>query len=130
MNVPRDRELDELFDDPELLQAAYFLKAARTDEPPLDPAFRMTLRRELMQRAWAMSERKQPWWRVLLGPPALAWAGAAAAAVVVALVATLFYAGPINPTQPVRVQSPLDQATNVRHELCRICDLRRIFPNV
>ena len=113
MNVPRDLELDQLFDDAELLRTAYYLKAVRTPEPPVDPAFRMALRRELMQRAWAMSERKRPWWRVLLGPPALAWAGAAAAAVVVALVATLFYAGPINPGEPVRVQSDLDNATNV-----------------
>src|SRR5439155_23009338 len=113
VNVPRDLELDQLFDDAELLRTAYYLKAVRTPEPPVDPAFRMALRRELMQRAWTMSERKRPWWRVLLGPPALAWAGAAAAAVVVALVATLFYAGPINPGEPVRVQSDLDNATNV-----------------
>jgi hypothetical protein len=113
MSDPRDLELDELFDDPELRQTAYFLKAAQSPEPPVDPAFRMTLRRELMQRAWAMNEAKRPWWKVLVGPPALAWAGAAAAAVVIALVATLFYAGPINPATPPSAKSPLDNATNV-----------------
>jgi hypothetical protein len=113
VSEPRDLELDELFDDPELRQTAYFLKAAQTPEPPFDPAFRMTLRRELMQQAWAMNEAKRPWWRTLVAPPAMAWAGAAAAAVVVALAATLFYTGPVTPTTPPSANSPLDNATNV-----------------
>jgi hypothetical protein len=112
MSVPRDYELDELFDDPQLLQTAYFLKSNQSPEPPLDPAFRMALRRELMQRAANMNRRRPSWWQALIAPPALAWGGAAAALVVVALAAAIFYAGPRG-GGGVQVASGLDRHTNV-----------------
>ena len=113
MSVERDYELDDLFSEPDLLQAAYLLKTIRPPEPPLDPAFRMALRRELMQRAWTATGMRQPWWRRLAGPPALAWTGAAAAAVLIAVVAAIVYARPVGQNQTVVVGSGLDHATNV-----------------
>jgi hypothetical protein len=107
-----DRDLEDLFDDRELLETAYFLKSSPQPEPALDPAFRMALRRELMQRAAGMAQPRRSWFGQLFAPPALAWGGAAAAAVLVAVVAAIFYAGPAGQTD-VQVASALDNATNV-----------------
>src|SRR5438067_2633164 len=60
------------------------LKAASTPEPPLDEAFRTGLRRQLMNEAWSMTQGRNSWWRGVLAPPALAWAGATAGLLLIA----------------------------------------------
>src|SRR2546429_747613 len=60
------------------------LKAASTPEPPLDEAFRTGLRRQLMNEAWSMTQGRNSWWRRVLAPPALAWAGATAGLLLIA----------------------------------------------
>jgi hypothetical protein len=77
MSMQHDPELDDILQDEELVRLAGLLRATRRPEPPLDEAFRSSLRRQLMQKAWAMGEKRTPWWQRVSGPPALAWAGAA-----------------------------------------------------
>jgi hypothetical protein len=77
MSMNHDPELDDILQDEELVRLAGLLRATRRAEPPLDDAFRSSLRRQLMQRAWGMGEVRTPWWQRVAGPPALAWAGAA-----------------------------------------------------
>lgn len=77
MSMNHDPELDDILQDEELVRLAGLLRATRRAEPPLDDAFRSSLRRQLMQRAWGMGEVRTPWWQRLAGPPALAWTGAA-----------------------------------------------------
>lgn len=79
-------DLDQIFDDPELTQLARFMSLREAPDPPLDPSFRMALRRDLMHVAWEMAERPSGWWRRLLSPVPIAWASGA---VGVALVATV-----------------------------------------
>ncbi len=86
MSTPVDPELDDVLQDSELLHLAHLLSSVRAPEPKLDDAFRSGLRRQLMLRAWAMTEGKVPWWRRIASPPGLAWAGAAAGVVILAAV--------------------------------------------
>ncbi|MFZ0217263.1 MAG: hypothetical protein WAM30_15125, partial [Candidatus Dormiibacterota bacterium] len=73
---PMDDELDDLFEQPADREFARLLRATPKAEPEPDPAFRAALRRRLMQEAWKQKEPRRPWYRRVIGPPGLAWAGA------------------------------------------------------
>lgn len=119
MSTPRDRELEDLLQDPELLRLADRLRTVRLAEPPLDDAFRSALRRQLMQKAWEMTDGRVPWWRRLAAPPSLAWAGAAAGVVLIAAVVVymstqqpggfneVVITSPIQGGQAVALQQPI-----------------------
>lgn len=116
MSMHHDHELDDVLQDAELLYLADLLRSARRAEPPLDEAFRSELRRTLMQKAWESGEGREPWWRRLTGPPALAWAGAAAGVVLIASVVVymslqpggqLVISSPIADAPAVQLQEPI-----------------------
>lgn len=119
MSVPRDHELDDVLQDPELLRLAERLGSVRLAEPPLDDAFRSALRRQLMQKAWEMTEGRLSWWRRLAAPPSLAWAGAAVGVVLIAGVVVymstqqpgglneVVITSPIQGGQAVALQQPI-----------------------
>ncbi len=113
MSMQHDPELDDVLQDVELIRLAGLLRSTRRAEPPLDEAFRSDLRRQLMQRAWEMSERRTPWWRLLTAPraPALAWAGAVAGILLIASVVVF-----MSSQQPgvLDVNSPLADARQVQ----------------
>jgi Bacterial Ig-like domain len=81
-----DPELYDILGDPELIRVARKLSSASAPEPPLDDAFKSSLRRELMAEAWRSAEGKNAWWRRVFAPAGLAWVGAAAMVVIVASV--------------------------------------------
>ena len=89
MSGEMDPELNDILGDPELIRIAHKLSSASAPEPPLDDAFKSSLRRELMAAAWRETEGKNAWWRRAFAPQGLAWAGAVAMVVVVASV--IFY---------------------------------------
>ena len=118
MSMHHDPELEDVLQDHELLHLAGLLRSARRTEPPLDDAFRSSLRRQLMQKAWEMGEGRVPWWRRLARPPALAWAGAATGVILIASVAVfmtgqspssniLIVSSPIADSRAVQVQQPI-----------------------
>ncbi len=106
MSMNHDPELDDILQDEELVRLAGLLKATRRSEPPLDDAFRSSLRRQLMQRAWGMGEVRTPWWQRLAGPPALAWAGAALGILLIGSV-VVFTANQAPGTNLLTVTSPM-----------------------
>lgn len=113
MNGYHDPELEDVLQDDELRRIATLLRSAHLPEPPLDDAFKTGLRHQLIQRAWAMTEGKPSWWRRAFAPPVLAWAGAAAGLVLIALVVVQMSGqGPIGPFQ-VTVTSPVDGSRSV-----------------
>lgn len=117
MSFERDPELDVLFEDPALADFANALHALKADEPPLDTAFRSGLRRQLMQKAWDMTEGRVPWWRRLASPAGLSWAGAAAGVILIAsVVVYMSTQGPNIDTHQVFVTSPVADANAVRLE--------------
>lgn len=73
-----DDELEDIFKRPSDVSFAQRLHEMRRPAVDADPAFREALRRRLMQEAWKQKEPRRPWYRRLLGPPGLAWAGAMA----------------------------------------------------
>ena len=75
---PVDDELEDIFDRPSDVAFAERLHQVSHPMVEADPAFREALRRRLMQEAWKQKEPRRPWYRRLLGPPGLAWAGAMA----------------------------------------------------
>lgn len=75
---PIDDELEEIFKRPSDVTFAQRLHESRQPMVEADPAFKEALRRRLMQEAWKQKEPRRPWYRRLLGPPGLAWAGAMA----------------------------------------------------
>jgi hypothetical protein len=83
-------ELDDLFPDPEDRRLAAILTSVQAPEVTADPAFRSQLRRQLMQEAWGHGERRRRqgggFWRGLFAPTGLAWTGAVAGVVMIALV--------------------------------------------
>lgn len=84
--LPPDPDLEDLFDeDPSLEPYANLLRSSRLKDPPLDPAFRSSLRRQLMDEAWQRSERRPSFFAGLFRGPGLAWAGASMAAVLLAI---------------------------------------------
>ncbi len=118
MSMNHDPELDDILQDEELARLAGLLRSTRRAEPPLDDAFRSSLRRQLMQRAWGMGEVRTPWWQRLAGPPALAWAGAALGILLIGSVVvfnsnlgpgvnTLTVTSPIADAQAVQLQQPI-----------------------
>lgn len=116
MSMRHDPELDDVLQDRELLHLADLLRSARRAEPPLDDAFRSELRRTLMQKAWHAGEGREPWWRRLTAPPAIAWAGAAAGVVLIASVVVymtqqssgvLFITSPIADAPAVQLAQPI-----------------------
>jgi Big-like domain-containing protein len=106
----QDPELNEILGDPELIRLAQALSSRAMPDPPLDEAFKTGLRRELMADAWRTVEGKNTWWRRLVSPQGLAWAGAAAMVVIVASV--VLYTTQQTNTGPfeVVVQSPQQDA--------------------
>jgi Tol biopolymer transport system component len=109
-----DPELDDVLQDQELVHLARLLSSARRADPPLDEAFRSGLRRQLMQRAAGVEERRPSWWSGLFAPPALAWAGATAGVVLIAAVVVFVTLQPPSTVNQVVVGSPLDGANAVR----------------
>lgn len=121
-----DPELEELFrDDPELLETAQLVHAARPQAEP-DPRFRNRLRGQLLAEA-ARGRGVRRWWR--LGPAHVAWGGAAVGAVLIgATVLTFLSSHPndhtitaisdltaqhsVNPNNVIQVRfnQPMDQA--------------------
>jgi Big-like domain-containing protein len=108
---PHDPDL-EFLKDRELLELATLLRDRRAPEPPLDPAFRSSLRRDLRRRHYELLEPSTPWWRRLTSGPGLAWSGATAGAVAIA-VALVFALHPLPPSTSTFVSSPLDHMRNV-----------------
>jgi len=82
-------ELDELFADPEDRRLAAILTSVQAPEVTADPAFRSQLRRQLMQEAWGRGERRRRegggFWRALFAPKGMAWTGAVAGVLMVAI---------------------------------------------
>ena len=117
MSMHHDPELDDILQDDELLHVADLLRAGRMTDPPLDDAFRSALRRQLMNRAWGMGERREPFWSKLFGPANLAWAGAAVGVVLIAAV-VVFTAinNPGSDTHQIFVTSPLSSQAAVKLE--------------
>ena len=113
MSMNHDPELDDILQDDELVRLAGLLKATRRAEPPLDDAFRSSLRRQLMQRAWGMGEVRTPWWQRFAGQPALAWAGAALGILLIGSV-VVFTANQPPGTNVLTVTSPMADAHAVQ----------------
>jgi hypothetical protein len=86
MNARHDPELDEVLQDQELRRLGDMLNAAVRPDPPLDEAFRSSLRRQLMQQAWEMGEGRPSWLKRAFAPPGLAWIGATAGLLLIASV--------------------------------------------
>lgn len=109
--TPHDPDL-EFLQDRELLELATLLRSRRPPEPPLDPAFRSSLRRELRRKHYELLEPSTSWWRRLTSGPGLAWSGATAGAVAIA-VALVFALHPPPLSGTTYVSSPLDHMRNV-----------------
>lgn len=113
MNPPRDPELEALFDDTELLEAAELLRSVPRHRPDPDPLFRASLRRQLMQEAWERAAPQQPFWRRLLSPGGFAWASATVGVVLIAFVAYTLASNPFGQTATHYWNSPLQDAQAV-----------------
>lgn len=117
MSAQRDPELDDLFDqEPELRELAQFMRnrphPAVNIEP--SPRFRMVLKQRLMREAWERASRPQlPWYRRLLAPQRLAWAGAGVGALLIVFTVLTFF-NTSAPNTTVFVHSELDGAQTVR----------------
>lgn len=107
-----DPDLDAIFEDLDLLELAGRLHAVTPPAVSPDPAFRSSLRRELMRQAWSMKEPTLPWWRRFTSPPGLAWTAATVGVALLAFVAFEFHNQPGDHTF-VLVNSPLDKAQAV-----------------
>src|SRR5438105_7735537 len=106
--VSDDPELDWIFpDDPQLRETASLMARTPGAEPPLDPAFKAALRRRLMQEAWERASPALPWWRRLLAPRSVAWAGATVGMLLVAVVVYTLTVTPTPPSTQAVVTSPL-----------------------
>lgn len=110
--APRQDPDLEFLKDRELLEIASLLSSRRLPDPPLDPAFRSSLRRQLRRQHYEMLETSLPWWRRLFAGPSLAWSGAVAGIVLIA-VAVLFAVHPGGSDNTLVVSSPLDHMRNV-----------------
>lgn len=108
---PVDDELDDLFRRPSDVAFAQRLHDLPHPAVDADPAFREALRRRLMQEAWKQKEPRRPWYRRLLGPPGLAWAGAMAGVLLI-VFATVTLSQNTNSTQQV-FSSPINGHTQV-----------------
>jgi hypothetical protein len=106
MSRQHDPELFDILQDAELMELADRLRLARRPEPPLDDAFRSSLRRQLMQKAWEMGEGRPSLWRRLTAPQGLAWASAAVGVVLIASVVVYAAVQPRNDFT-IHVDSPI-----------------------
>jgi len=117
MSQHMDPELNDVLQDADLQSIAHLLSAADTPEPPLDDAFKSALRRQLMDIAWGGSGGRVSWWRQLLTPARMSWAGAAAAVVVIASVVIYTANQPTGGFNEVVVGSPQqDQSAVALHQ--------------
>ena len=117
MTMQHDPELDDILQDDELMHVADLLRQAQMTDPPLDDAFRSALRRQLMNRAWGMRERRAPWWSNLFGPNSLAWAGAAVGVVLIATVVVFMATSPsTGGFNKLVITSPISDQSAVRLE--------------
>jgi len=126
MSFDEDRELDELFREPELRDLAQRLHSVQHHMAEPDPAFRASLRRRLMSEAWDQLRPREPWYRRLLAPstprggrrafpsaPALAGlAGAVGVLLIAFALATMMISQP-GSTTTVTASSPLQDAQAV-----------------
>jgi hypothetical protein len=114
VSAHHDPELDDVLQDDELRRLARLLSAADFAEPPLDEAFRSALRRQLMQQADAINQRRTAGWRRLFAPTGLAWAGAAAGLLLIA--STVVYWTQQQPAvvNQIVVGSPIDGSRGVQ----------------
>lgn len=108
MTARHDPELDDVLQDEELRRLGLLLGSATRSEPPLDEAFRSALRRNLMNQAEGMAERRAPWWRLRISPPVVAWAGAAVGLVLIAAVVVYNQVAPLGTSNQIVISSPLD----------------------
>src|ERR1700686_3943119 len=108
MNGRHDPELDDVLQDEELRRLAGVLTATQRSEPPLDDAFRSGLRRQLMQQAWEMGEGRPSLWRRVFAPPGLAWVGATAGLVLIAVAVVIMATQQTGGFNQIFVQSPVD----------------------
>lgn len=109
----RDAELEELFDEPDDREFAHFLRSVPHEPVEPDPAFKMALRRRLAEEAWTLKQPRLPWYRRLLGPPALAWSGALAGILLILFATLTLTHNSRGGVQEVTVASPLDHAQSV-----------------
>ena len=107
MNARHDPELDDVLQDQDLRRIGELLSAASRPEPPIDDAFRSSLRRQLMRTAWEMGEGRPSLWRRVFAPPGLAWIGASAGLLLIASVAVFMFTQPAGVNTLV-VSSSLD----------------------
>ncbi|HKF74593.1 MAG TPA: Ig-like domain-containing protein, partial [Candidatus Dormibacteraeota bacterium] len=117
MSARLDPELDKLFgDEPDLLELAQLLRSTPHPAAGIEPSahFRMSLRRRLMREAWDRAQRPVlPWYRRLLEPSTLTWAGAAVGALLVVFAGFTFATATRPPPAPVTVTSPLNRSQTV-----------------
>lgn len=109
---PVDDELEDLFRRPSDVAFAQRLHDLPRPTVEADPAFREALRRRLMQEAWKQKEPRRPWYRTLLGPPGLAWAGAMAGVLLIVFAAVILSQNTSGSTQQV-FTSPINGHTQV-----------------
>ncbi|HEY4027290.1 MAG TPA: hypothetical protein VGO86_12745, partial [Candidatus Dormibacteraeota bacterium] len=101
MSAHRDPDLDQIGDengwDAELHELAQFMHATPSPYAHAEPSaqFRVTLRRRLMREAWNQTRKAPaPWYRRLLAPQPMAWAGAAVGALLIFMVVGVSMFGP------------------------------------
>lgn len=109
---PVDDELEDIFDRPSDVSFAQRLHEVPRPMVEADPAFREALRRRLMQEAWHQKEPRRPWYRRLLGPPGLAWAGAMAGVLLIVFATVTLSQNTGGSTQNV-FSSPINGHTEV-----------------
>jgi Big-like domain-containing protein len=114
MNAGYDPDLDDILQDEELVHLARLLSSARRAEPPLDEAFRTGLRRQLMQKASGVEERRPSLLGRLFAPPALAWAGATAGVLLIAGVVVFNALQSPGSVGQVVIGSPMDGLNAVK----------------
>jgi Bacterial Ig-like domain len=109
---PVDDELEGIFDRPSDVAFAQRLHEAPRPMVEADPAFREALRRRLLQEAWKRKEPRRPWYRRLLGPPGLAWAGAMAGVLLIVFATVTLSQNTSGSTEKV-FTSPINGHTQV-----------------
>jgi hypothetical protein len=114
MSPHQDPELFDVLQDAELMELADLLRSARRPEPPLDDAFRSSLRRQLMQKAYEMSEGRPSFWRRLTAPQGLAWSTAAVGVVLIASVVAYAALQPRSDYNQIFIDSPVADKSAVK----------------
>ena len=112
MSSQRDPELDELFEESqELRELAQFMRRRPHPAAHVEPSphFRVVLKQRLMREAWERAAHPPlPWYRRVLAPQPLAWAGAAVGALLIVFAAFMFANTPGGTSSTVAVHSSLD----------------------